>query len=106
MIEGQPNMTLPTSTPHTPDGGRQADGLRAYMDTNVAPISRAAFYKRFTAGLEQLMAGLSTQAMAYVATLKVDLPGFLGGVTDWYIVDSETVKLRSALKDLLPGCGA
>ena len=82
----------------TPDGGLQADALRAYLEMNVAPISRAAFYERFTERLEKLMAKLAEHAMAQAASLEVDLPGILGGVTDWYIVDSETAKLRGALK--------
>ena len=89
----------------TPDGGLQADALRAYLEMNVAPISRAAFYARFTERLEKLMAKLAVHAMTHAASLEVDLPGILGEVTDWYIVDSETVKLRGALKRELPGCG-
>jgi hypothetical protein len=89
----------------TPDGGRQADALRAYLEMNVADISRAAFYKRFDERLERLMGKLAERAMAHAASLEVDLPGILGEVTDWYIVDSETAKLRGALKTALPGCG-
>lgn len=89
----------------TPDGGLQADALRAYLEMNVAPISRAAFYTRFDERLEELMAKLAEHAMAYATSLEVDLPGILGGVKDWYIVDSETAKLRDALKIELPGCG-
>lgn len=89
----------------TPDGGLQADALRAYLDMNVPDISRAAFYKRFDDALERLMAALAEHALAYASTLEVDLPGILGGVSDWLIVDSETIKLRKAVKDLLPGCG-
>lgn len=89
----------------TPGAGLQADALHAYLDMRVPSISRAAFYKRFDAGLEALMARLSERAMAYAASLEVDLPALMGGVTDWRIVDSETVKLRVALKEELPGCG-
>lgn len=89
----------------TPDGGLQADAMRTYLDMNVPEISRAAFYKRFDVALEKLMAALSEHVMKCAATLDVDLPGILAGVTDWHIVDSETIKLRKALKDLLPGCG-
>lgn len=89
----------------TPDGGLQADALRAYLEMNVAGISRAAFYKRFDERLERLMAKLAIHAMTHASTLKVDLPGILGGVTDWWIVDSETAKLRDGVKSELPGCG-
>lgn len=89
----------------TPGAGLQADALHAYLDMKVPDISRAAFYKRFGPSLEALMARLSARAMAYAASLEVDLPAQMGGVTDWRIVDSETVKLRVALKDELPGCG-
>jgi hypothetical protein len=69
----------------TPDGGLQADALRAYLDMNVPDISRAAFYKRFDEALEKLMDALTRHAMMYAARLEVDLPGILGGVTEWYI---------------------
>jgi hypothetical protein len=48
---------------------------------------------------------LARYTMMYSAWLDMDLSGILCGVTDWYIVDSETIKLRKALNDLLPGCG-
>jgi putative transposase len=35
----------------------------------------------------------------------VALPALMCGVTDWRIVDSETVKMRVALASELPGCG-
>lgn len=89
----------------TPDGGLQADALRAYLDLNVPEISRAAFYKRFDEALASLMAALAEHAMTYAARLEVDLPGILGEVTDWYIVDSETIKLRDALMSEWRGCG-
>lgn len=89
----------------TPGAGLQADALHAYLDMRVPDISRAAFYKRFDTSLEALMQRLSEHAMAYAASLEVDLPALMGGVTDWRIVDSETVKLRVALASELPGCG-
>lgn len=89
----------------TPDGGLQADALRAYLDMNVPDISRAAFYKRFDAKLEKLMAALAQHTIDYASKLEVDLPGILEGVADWYIVDSETIKLRDALLAEWPGCG-
>lgn len=89
----------------TPSGGMQADALRTYARMKLPRISRAAFYQRFDEGLERLLAKLSEHAMAHAASLAVDLPGILGGVKDWFIVDSETVRLRDALAGELPGCG-
>jgi putative transposase len=89
----------------TPGAGLQADALHAYLDMKVPEICRAAFYQRFDETLEALMARLSAHALAYAATLEVDLPATMGGVSDWHIVDSETVKLRDALVSDLPGCG-
>lgn len=89
----------------TPSGGLQADALRAYGIMNVASISRAAFYKRFNAALAGLMSGLAAHVLGVAGKQDVDLPGFLGGVVDWWIVDSETVKLPNALKEEFPGTG-
>ena len=44
-------------------------------------------------------------AMNYAAGLSRDLPGIVGGVTDWRIVDSSTVGLHKRLKEIYPGTG-
>lgn len=89
----------------TPSGGIQADALRAYIEHDVPEIGRSAFYQWFDESLERLMERVAQRALAYARAQKVDLPAALAGVTDWRIVDSETVKVRKALQGALPGTG-
>ncbi len=89
----------------TPTGGIQADALRAYIDYDVKPVARGAFYAWFTESLERLMERISAHAQAFALVQEVDLPGPLAGVTDWRIVDSETVKAARPLESEFPGCG-
>lgn len=93
-------------TSGTPSGGLQADALRTYLRMNVAPIDRSSFYKRFTEGLESLMATLAQEALAFCREQRVDLPGILGGVLDWRVVDSETVRVDDAMLASFPGTGS
>ena len=51
------------------------------------------------------MAALADRALAYAGAQQVDLTGILGGVQDWYSVDSTTVRVRDALQDEFPGAG-
>jgi hypothetical protein len=51
------------------------------------------------------MAALAERAQAHAKAQQVDLAGPLGGVTDWYIVDATTVKVRDALREEFPGTG-
>lgn len=92
-------------TAATPSGGIQADAFRSYLRLNVAPIVRSSFYQRFTESLEKLMAKLAESALAVCREEQVDLPGILGGVLDWRVVDSETVKVHKALLPDYPGTG-
>lgn len=87
----------------TPDGGLKVDALRSDLEMNVPEISRAAFYMRFDEELEKLLAALAEHAMQCASRLDVDLPGILGGVTDRYIADFETINLGKAVKELLSG---
>lgn len=89
----------------TPGGAYQADVLRAYLESEVPRVTRAAFYRWFDEPLEQCMAALAERALAYARAQEVDLPGPLSGVKDWYIVDSTTVKVRDALVEEFPGTG-
>jgi hypothetical protein len=52
------------------------------------------------------MTALADRALAYARAQKIDLTGILGGVKDWYIVDSTTVRVRDALQEEFPGTGA
>jgi hypothetical protein len=88
-----------------PASGRQADVMRLYFDLGAERVARASFYDWFGSPLEQLMKQLSDIAVARVAREPCDLPGFLGCVKDWRIVDSTTVKLDNRLKGEFPGAG-
>lgn len=90
---------------NTPSGGMQADALRAYSESGAPRVARSSFYQRFDESFERLMGRLAERAMELARLEKVDLPGILGGVKDWRIVDSSTVKVRDALKADLPGTG-
>jgi hypothetical protein len=89
----------------TPDGGRQADALRAYLEQGVPAVVRGAFYAWFNEPLGALMADLGAKAAAYALSMPTHLPGILAGVRDWRAVDSTVVKLRGALAATFPGTG-
>lgn len=89
----------------TPGGAYQADILRAYLESEVPRVTRAAFYRWFDEPLERFMEALAQRALAYARAQQVDLPGPLSGVKDWYIVDSTTIKVRDALLEEFPGTG-
>jgi hypothetical protein len=89
----------------TPGGAYQADILRSYLEFEVPRVARSAFYRWFDEPLERFMAVLADHALAYARAQQVDLAGPFGGVQDWYIVDSTTVKVRDALQEEFPGAG-
>jgi putative transposase len=89
----------------TPGGAYQADVLRSSLEFAVPRVARSAFYRWFDAPLEQFMTALADRALAYARAQQIDLPGILGGVQDWSIVDSTTVRVRDALRDEFPGTG-
>lgn len=89
----------------TPGGAYQADILRSYLEFAVPRVARSAFYRWFDEPLDQFMGALADRALAYARAQQVDLTGILGGVKDWYIVDSTTVRVRDALRDEFPGAG-
>src|SRR5512133_2484471 len=89
----------------TPGGAYQADALRSSLEFEVPRVARSAFYRWFDAPLEQFMTALADRALAYARAQQIDLTGILGGVKDWYIVDSTTVTIRDALRDEFPGTG-
>jgi putative transposase len=87
-------------------GGRQADVMRLYFDSGATRVVRGVFYGWFGKQLEAIMTEVRALALAYVKSMKCDLPGLLGEyVTDWHIVDSSTVKLDEALLGEYPGAG-
>jgi putative transposase len=89
----------------TPGGAYQVDILRAYLESEVPRVTRAAFYRWFDEPLERFMEALAPRALAYARAQQVGLPGPLSGVKDWYIVDSTTIKIRDALLGDFPGTG-
>jgi hypothetical protein len=89
----------------TPGGAYQADVLRAYLESEVPRVTRAAFYRWFDEPLERFMEALAQRALAYARAQQVELPGPLSGVKDWYIVNSTTIKVRDALLEEFPGTG-
>ena len=89
----------------TPGGASQADVLRAYLESEVPRVTRAAFSRWFNAPRERFMEALAQRALAYARAQPVDLPGPLSGVKDWSIVDSTTIKVRDALCEECPGTG-
>jgi Transposase DDE domain len=89
----------------TPGGAYQADILRSYLEFEVPPVARSAFYRWFDEPLERCMAALADHSLAYARAQQVDLPGPLCGVTDWYIVDATAVTVRDALREEFPGTG-
>jgi putative transposase len=90
----------------TPGGAYQADILRSYLEFEVPRVARSAFYRWFDEPRERFMAALAARALAYARAQQVDLSGILGGVKDWYIVDSTTITVRDALREEFPGTGA
>ncbi len=87
-------------------GGRQADVMRLYFESGATRVVRGVFYGWFGTELESVMVQIRALALAYVGSMKRDLPGLLGEhVTDWHIVDSSTVKLDQALLTEYPGAG-
>ncbi len=91
----------------THEGGRQADMLRAYASSTGTRPARSGFYRKFDGRLDVFTQHVLAHAMEKARAEPVLLPGILGGVIDWRIADSTTVKLRDvpALKAEHPGAG-
>jgi hypothetical protein len=89
----------------TPGGAYQADILRSSLECEVRQVARSAFSRWFDAPRERFMAALAERALAYARAQQGDLSGPLGGVNDWYSVDSTTVRVHSARHGEFPGTG-
>ena len=89
----------------THEGGRQYDVLRTYLQNTSTKVKRSAFYGWFTEPLERVLAVLLARAIDAGQRQTKLLPGILGGVSDWRIVDATTVRLRGELVDTFPGAG-
>jgi hypothetical protein len=81
----------------------QADVLRSYLEFELSTVARSAFYRCFDKPRERFAEALAHRALAYAQARQVDLPGLLGGMKDWWIVDSTTVKGRDAILGECPG---
>lgn len=89
----------------THEGGRQYDVLRTYVENGAPRVRRGTFYAWFTEPLLGLVTELLDQAIALGQQQRKLLPGILGGVTDWRVFDSTTIRLDDALLDTFPGAG-
>lgn len=89
----------------THEGGRQYDVLRTYVENGAPSVARGTFYSWFTAPLLALLTEMLEHAIALGQQQPRLLPGILGGVADWRVVDSTTVRLDDALIDEFPGAG-
>jgi len=89
----------------THEGGRQYDVLRTYVDNGAPRVVRGTFYAWFTEPLLKLLTDLLDRAIAIGQRQPTLLPGILGGVTDWRVFDSTTVRLDDKLVDTFPGSG-
>ncbi len=91
----------------TPEGGRQFDVLRRYVESGAPRVVRGAFYAWFTAPLERFLSHLLARAIDVGQHQQKLLPGILRGVTDWRIFDSTTIKLPNdaELMEEYPGAG-
>ncbi len=89
----------------TARGGVQADAMRRYLDLRAPKVTRQAFYRWFDGPLEVFMERLAEKSLLYAQSQEMDLPYPFDIARDWHIVDSETVKVRDALKGEFRGCG-
>ncbi|AUX46375.1 uncharacterized protein SOCE26_078810 [Sorangium cellulosum] len=89
----------------THEGGRQYDILRTYIENGAERVRRGTFYGWFTAPLLDLLTELLNRAIAIGQRQPKLLPGILGGVSDWRVVDSTTIRLDDALVGDFPSTG-
>jgi len=90
------------------DSGVLAEAMKRY-NTETEPrqrVVRGGFYAWLDKELAKLMEHLVERAIWYASSLPAFLPGILGGVSDWYAFDSETITLRPALAEVFPGSGS
>ena len=89
----------------TAESGRIAAALREYTKRGGEKVARSASYRWFDKELLALLMELVERAQRYVLEMPSTLPGVLAGRRDWRAIDSSTVKLSRALKDVYPGTG-
>jgi hypothetical protein len=86
------------------DSGRQADVYAAYKQESGKDIVRGTFYAWFTDALAAMLKALAQDALKTVWAQPPLLTGRLAkvGVTDWIVVDSETITLPDELAAVYP----
>jgi hypothetical protein len=89
----------------TEECGRQCAVLRDYLSSGAPQVVRGAFYAWFTEPLEMLLTEMLNVALEAASCTPKLLPGVLGTVSDWRVVDCTTVLLRHALIDEWRGSG-
>ncbi len=89
----------------TEECGRQYAVLRNYLESGAPRVVRGGFYAWFNEPLERLLSELLRRAKIAAQQVPKLLPGILGGVSDWRIVDSTTIKLDGALVNEWRGAG-
>ena len=89
----------------TEECGRQYAVMRNYFDSGAAKVVRGAFYAWFDDALEKLISELLRRALDAAQQVPKLLPGILGTVSDWRIIDSTTVALRYNLIGCWIGSG-
>ncbi len=88
------------------DSGVFADAMKRYNTEAKERVVRGAFYAWLDDEMAEMMERLVESAIGYASALPPFLPGILGTVEDWFIFDSETITLRSALSAVYPGSGS
>ena len=89
----------------TEECGRQYAVLSNYLDSGAPHVVRGGFYAWFNEPLERLLTELLRRAQAQACKVPKLLPGLLGTVSDWRIVDSTTIRLDGALIEHWRGAG-
>ncbi len=89
----------------TEESGRQYAVLQTYLESGAPKVGRGGFYSWFNEPLERLLTELLGRAQRAAAEVPLILPGILGTVSDWRIVDSTTIKLDDDLIEEWRGAG-
>lgn len=85
--------------------GLQKSALKSYMEATGVPVVEGSYFEWFDEQLAALMESLAGEAVRWVLTRPVHLPSILSGVSDWRVIDSETVKLDKRLISTWRGTG-
>lgn len=89
----------------TEESGRQYAVLQTYLESGAPRVGRGGFYSWFNEPLEKLLVELLSRAQRAAAEVPLILPGILGTVSDWRVVDSTTIKLDDELIGEWKGAG-